>query len=86
MSMREKIARAICLNDYQGNSDNAKVGWEQTDGWPYLDYADAALDALMDPSKEMADFGLAASPMKVASRKAAYSCFIAMIQAARDGK
>lgn len=54
MNMREKVARALLAKDYPDDVGGEMEGfWWDRHGAHYLDLADAALDALMDPTKKM---------------------------------
>lgn len=88
MNMREKIARAI----YESRNGAGAVPWHRRDfrhKQPYFDDADAALDALMEPSNDMLEamhgamfqdaFDGRSLPMLGAG-------FEAAIQAVREGK
>ena len=83
MNMREKLARALLAWEYGHD-----VGGEMEDFWwdrhgeRYLDMADAALDALMEPTAGM----LMDGAVEYVKHSDAGRAFISMIRAAKEGK
>jgi hypothetical protein len=63
MSMRESIARAMLAKDYPGDvgGEMEELWWDRH-GHTYLRYADAALDALMEPTVGMKNAGCLVGP------------------------
>lgn len=95
MTMREKMARAI--HDTVPRHfprDVAVRPWEDEPPRvrePLLAVADAVLDALLEPTEGMIEFGIdaaktAADHYERISSSAIKTAFQAMIQAAKDGK
>lgn len=87
MGMREMMARAMAIK--AGINPAVAVvtarGKEGNGYWTYMTLADAALDALMEPTEGMVDAGLdnGSNDQLVESPR---ETFIRMIRAAKEGK
>lgn len=85
MSMREKMARAMCKSD--------ELEWDKQREFQsmYLTHADAALETLLEPTETMIADGFSAAyaaddgTQEVADAVVNHA-FIAMIRAAKEGK
>ena len=92
MTMREKMARAMCEKAREQGSRGVK--WEDISGGhrrEWLGIADAALDALLKPTEGVIDAGVDinqffASMKDFPPRTILGICVRVMIQAAKDGK
>ena len=85
ISMREKIARAIF---HKITSDDDPSAWGRYPGNHHACYqaADAALDALMEPTEGMVDSGIEHTNMLAVPLIRIPNSFKAMILAAKEGK
>lgn len=94
MSMREKIARAICapiLWEFDGHPLRETPAWEQQsekDRQKLLAIADAVLDAMRDPTDGMHKVGVEKDEELewLQPDRAVTQIWEAMIDAAKDGK
>lgn len=82
-SMRERIARAIVADDFNGDStvyDDMGANMQAN----FLANADAVLDAMLEPTEEMCVAGLETNTRF--GPRAMGAIFRAMIRAAKEGK
>lgn len=88
MSMRERLARAICkANCPPSMSDDDKTCQTESAWDLWLSEADAVLEALREPDEGMVEAGFRAREHGMTMEQSAAATFTAMIDHARnDGK
>jgi hypothetical protein len=86
MNMREKIARAMCWKNQMDPDAKSHINGNAWHWEDYLPDADAALDALMEPTDEMQNSGFAEYGPGAYDVAGPETIFKAMIRAAKEGK
>jgi hypothetical protein len=82
MNMREKIARAMCWKNQMDPDAKSHINGNAWHWEDYLPDADAALDALMEPTAAMQMDGA----VEFAKHSDSVRAFTSMIRAAKEGK